>query len=141
MITFEDRIPTAAEQRAVAEAVGWLDHFDWASIDRSLERSLHGVVVRDGDRTVGVGRLVGDGVRYWYVQDVMVDPDASEQGIGTRIVERLLDHVRAEAPAEAVVGLFSSPEAVSVYEDLGFVAATGDPLGMTLDLPARADDA
>ena len=44
---------------AVAEAVGWLDHFDWASIDRSLERSLHGVVVRDGGRTVG--DLAGDG--------------------------------------------------------------------------------
>ncbi|MCR8671951.1 GNAT family N-acetyltransferase [Agrococcus sp. HG114] len=137
MTSFEDRVPTAEEQREVAEAVGWLDHFDWASIDRSLERSLHGVVVTDGGRAVGVGRLVGDGVRYWYVQDVMVDPSHSEQGIATRIVERLLDHVREHAPAEAVVGLFSSPEAVSVYEELGFTAAVDDPLGMTLDVPAR----
>ncbi|MET4100241.1 GNAT superfamily N-acetyltransferase [Agrococcus sp. UYP10] len=134
MTTFEDRVPTVEEQRAVAEAVGWLDHFDWATIGGSLDRSLHGVVARQGDAVVGVGRLVGDGVRYCYVQDVMVDPAASEQGIATQIVERLLDWVRAAAPAEAVVGLFASPEAVSVYEGLGFRAADGDPLGMTLSV-------
>lgn len=132
MVTFEDRVPTVEEQRAVAEAVGWLDHFDWETIGGSLERSLHGVVARVDGATVGVGRLVGDGVRYCYVQDVMVDPAASDQGIATQIVERLLDWVRAAAPAEAAVGLFASPEAVSVYEGLGFRVADGDPQGMTL---------
>lgn len=134
MVTFEDRVPTVAEQRTVAEAVGWLDHFDWATIGGSLERSLHGVVALVDGAPVGVGRLVGDGVRYCYVQDVMVDPAASEQGVATRIVERLLAWVREAAPAEAVVGLFASPEAVSVYEGLGFRAADGDPLGMTLSV-------
>lgn len=134
MVTFEDRVPSVEEQRAVAEAVGWLDHFNWETIGGSLERSLHGVVAMQDGAAVGVGRLVGDGVRYCYVQDVMVDPAASDQGIATSIVERLLDWVRAAAPAEAVVGLFASPEAVSVYEGLGFQAADGDPLGMTLSV-------
>lgn len=132
MVTFEERVPTVDEQRAVAAAVGWLDHFDWETIGGSLERSLHGVVAVQDGAPVGVGRLVGDGVRYCYVQDVMVDPAAAEQGIATRIVELLLDWVRAAAPAEAVVGLFASPEAVSVYEGLGFRCADGDPQGMTL---------
>ncbi|WP_206446625.1 GNAT family N-acetyltransferase [Agrococcus sp. KRD186] len=134
MIVFEERVPSAAEQRAVAESVGWDDHFDWASLPASLRGSEHGVVARDGDRVVGVGRLVGDGVRYWYVQDVMVRPDAADQGIASGIVERLLERVRQVAPAEAIVGLFASPEAVGVYEELGFVVAAGDPLGMTLTL-------
>lgn len=132
MVTFEARVPTVDEQRTVAEAVGWLDHFDWETIGGSLERSLHGVVALVDGAPVGVGRLVGDGVRYCYVQDVMVDPAASDQGIATRIVEGLLAWVREAAPAEAVVGLFASPEAVSVYEGLGFEAANGDPQGMTL---------
>ena len=136
MARFEERVPTVDELHAVADAVGWLDHFDWPSVGAGLERSLHGVVVTDADAVVGVGRLVGDGARYWYVQDVMVHPDAAEQGIATAVVERLLDHVRTHAPAAAVVGLFSSPEAVSVYEELGFRAATADPLGMTLDVEA-----
>ncbi len=109
MVTFEDRVPTVDEQRAVAEAVGWLDHFDWETIGGSLERSLHGVVALQDGAPDGVGRLVGDGVRYCYVQDVMVDPAASDQGIATTIVERLLEWVRAAAPAEAVVGLLRAP--------------------------------
>ena len=132
MVTFEERVPTVDEQRAVAAAVGWLDHFDWETIGGSLERSLHGVVAVQDAAPVGVGRLVGDGVRDHDVQDVLVDPAAAEQGIATRIVELLLDWVRAAAPAEAVVGLFASPEAVSVYEGLGFRRADGDPQGMTL---------
>ncbi|SFS18149.1 DNA/RNA endonuclease G, NUC1 [Agrococcus baldri] len=143
MIVFEERVPSAAEQRAVAESVGWDDHFDWASLPASLHGSEHGVVAREGDRVVGVGRLVGDGVRYWYVQDVMVRPDAADQGIASGIVARLLARVRRVAPAEAIVGLFASPEAVGVYEELGFVVATDDPLGMTLTVegegaPARS---
>jgi GNAT superfamily N-acetyltransferase len=134
MLSFEERVPTRDEQRAVAAAVGWGDHFDWDTIAASLVSSLHGVVALDDGRAVGVGRVVGDGVRYFYVQDVMVRPEASEQGIASQIVERLLAWVRAQAPAEAVVGLFASPEAVGVYEQLGFVAADGDPLGMTLDI-------
>lgn len=138
MVTFAERVPTAAEQREVAEAVGWADHFDWASLPASLAGSLHGVVVLDGDRPLGVGRLVGDGVRYFYVQDVLVHPDAAEQGIATQIVERLLSWVREAAPAEAIVGLFASPEAIGVYDELGFAAASDDPLGMTLTLQGGA---
>lgn len=138
MLTFEERVPTRDEQRDVAASVGWGDHFDWDSIAASLVNSLHGVVALDDGRVVGVGRLVGDGVRYFSVHDVMVRPEAAEQGIASQIVERLLAWVRQQAPAEAVVGLFASPEAVGVYESLGFAAADRDPLGMTLDIdPAR----
>ncbi|WP_186808204.1 GNAT family N-acetyltransferase [Agrococcus baldri] len=145
MIAFEQRLPTAAEQRSVAESVGWDDHFDWASLPASLDGSLHGVVALEGGLAVGVGRLVGDGVRYFAVQDVMVRPDATDQGIASAIVERLLAWVRGSAPAEAVIGLFASPAAVGVYAELGFVAADDDPLGMTLTLdgegPVRASRA
>lgn len=134
MLTFADRVPTVDEQRDLALAVGWGDHFDWASIGASLVGSLHGVVALAGEEVVGVGRLVGDGVRYFYVQDVMVRPEASDEGIASRIVERLLVWVRRQAPADAVVGLFASPAAVGVYEGLGFTAADSDPLGMTLDV-------
>ena len=81
MVTIEDRVPTAAEQRSVAESVGWDDHFDWASLPASLAGSLHGAVAMQDGVAVGVGRLVGDGVRYFYLQDVMVRPEAADQGI------------------------------------------------------------
>ena len=139
MLTIEDRVPTPAEQRAIAESVGWDDHFDWASLPAALAGSLHGAVAIEDGVAVGVARLVGDGVRYFYLQDVMVRPEAADQGIASQLVERLLAWVRAQAPAEAIVGLFASPEAVGVYEELGFTAADADPLGMTLRVDGHAD--
>lgn len=43
---------------------------------------------------VGMGRLVGDGVMYWYLQEIIVMPQFQGQGIGTRIVNRLLDYIK-----------------------------------------------
>jgi GNAT superfamily N-acetyltransferase len=121
-VTFDERVATTTEFRQLAESVDWGDHYDWDTIGLSLERSLHGVVATVDGRTAGMGRLVGDGARYFYVQDVIVDPIHSDEGIATQIVTRLLDWVEATAPSEAFVGLFASDEARSVYETLGFTA-------------------
>jgi ribosomal protein S18 acetylase RimI-like enzyme len=125
--SLEDRVPTVAEHRALAVAVDWEDHFDWPSIAGSLERSLFGVVVTLGGEAVGMGRVVGDGVHYFYLQDVIVHPDHSEHGLATRITERLLERIAQAAPARAFVGLFASDEAIPVYESHGFTRedATG----------------
>jgi GNAT superfamily N-acetyltransferase len=120
-----DRVVTVAEFRELARAVDWLDHYDWPSLGRALAGSVAGVVAVDGDRVVGAARVVGDGVRYFYVQDVIVEPDHTDEGIASRMVQRLLDVVDAAAPADPFVGLFSSPDARGVYESLGFAAGDG----------------
>jgi GNAT superfamily N-acetyltransferase len=117
-----DRVATVAELRELARSVDWLDHYDWPSMGRALERSIAGVVAVDDDRVVGAARIVGDGVRYFYLQDVLVEPDHTDEGIASRMVQRLLDVVQATAPADPFIGLFSSPEARGVYESLGFAA-------------------
>jgi len=117
-----DRHPTAAEHRELAKAVGWADHFDSETVPRSLAASLFGVVVTDANGSVvGMGRLVGDGVHYFYVQDVVVHPQHEGAGLGTRIIERLLAWTKEAGGDSAFVGLFASDEAVSLYRDHGFV--------------------
>jgi len=130
-----DRLPTAEEHEALARSVDWLDHFDYASMPASLAGSLRGAVVIVNDSVVGMARLVGDGVHYFYVQDVIVHPDHDGHGYATQLVERLLDWVATVAPAPAIVGLFASPEARGVYEELGF--ESGDATGMTLKVEPR----
>lgn len=127
-VRFETRLPTLDEHRALAESVGWHDHFDWNSIEASLAGSSFGVVAVKDDETVGMGRIVGDGVHYFYIQDVIVHPDHSDDGLGSRIVEHLLDWIAAIAPSEAFVGLFASPEAVDLYREFQFT--TTDMTGM-----------
>ena len=123
-----DRLPTPQEHRRLAEAVGWGDSFDWPSLPDSLAGSLAGVVAEDAGEVVGMGRLVGDGVLYFYVQDVAVLPGYQGRGIGAALVDRLLEQVRRLAPAHAFVGLFATAPAIPLYASRGFTA--GDMQGM-----------
>ena len=124
----EQRAPSVDEFRALAVSVDWLDHFDWASIDRALDASQFAVVAIADDRVVGAARVVGDGVRYFYIQDVMVDPAFSDDGIATQLTEALLQWIESTAAPKAFIGLFASPDAEGVYDDLGFT--TDDMTGM-----------
>jgi ribosomal protein S18 acetylase RimI-like enzyme len=92
-----DRLPTPQEHRELAEAVGWGHAFAWATMAASLRGSLAGVVALDGGRVIGMGRLVGDGVTYFYVQDVAVLPSHQGRGIGRALLQRLLDHIARTA--------------------------------------------
>ena len=128
-IEFADRVVTVDELRRLASTVDWLDHYDWNTMDAALAASLRGVVAIVDSTVVGTARLVGDGLRYCYVQDVLVDPAHSDRGIASALVERLLSWVAEQGSAEVFVGLFSSPEAEGVYESLGF-ARPDDMTGM-----------
>ena len=121
---FEPRVADPDEHRALARAVGWDDHFDWNTIPNSLDRSLTGIVVMRAGAAVGMGRLVGDGEHYFYLQDVIVHPDHTEGGLGSEIVARLLAWVADNTPAPAFVGLFASDAAIGLYESFG-VSAEG----------------
>lgn len=127
-IILEPRVATSSEHRGIAEAVGWAEAFDWQTLPLSLEASVAGVVAAVGERVVGMGRLVGDGVKYFYIQDVAVIPEYQGQGVGKAIVDRLLLHVAQAAPSTAFVGLFSTEQAKEVYSSRAF--ATGDMTGM-----------
>jgi GNAT superfamily N-acetyltransferase len=133
---FADRVATVDELRTLAHSVEWDDHYEWETVGRSLSGSLHGVVATVDGHVAGMGRLVGDGARYFYVQDVIVDPAHSEEGIATQIVERLLEWIGRTAASTAFVGLFASDEARSVYESLGFVA-DGEMTGMHREVDVR----
>ena len=94
----------------------------------SLAGSLHGVVVESGGSAIAMGRVVGDGSHYFYLQDVIVDPAHADGGLGSMIVEALLEWIAVTAPAPAFVGLFASPAAESLYSEFGF--DTADMTGM-----------
>lgn len=123
-----DRLPTPQEHRELSRSVGWEDHIDDSILEESLDRSIRGVVALRGGDAVGMARLVGDGVHYFYVQDVVVHPDHEGNGLASDLTSRLVDWVAEHATSPAFVGLFASPDAESVYESLGF--STKDMTGM-----------
>lgn len=119
--TVARRKPTVEEHRRLSEAVGWADAFWWEAMSASLAGSVCGVVVHeDSGELVGMGRVVGDGAFYFYIQDVVVHPDHQGRGLGRIIVDGLVDQVRQQAPGHFFVGLFATPSAEALYRKLGW---------------------
>lgn len=112
-------MPTVEEHLHLWEAVGW-GTVNSEMTAASLEGSVYGLVVRHDNRIIGMGRIVGDGIMYFYIQDVAVLPEYQAQGLGHLILERLLSYIKAHSYPGAFVGLFASHGKDSFYERYGF---------------------
>ena len=131
-----DRVATVAEHRQLAGLVGWEDSFRWEAMPSSLAGSSCGTVILDeAGAIVAMGRVVGDGAFFFYVQDVAVHSGHRARGLGAVVVERLRAQVTELAGGTAFLGLFSTPEAEPLYERTGFRGPAGpdrnvaDPAG------------
>jgi predicted GNAT family acetyltransferase len=80
----------------------------------SFERSQHVALARDGDRVVGMARMLSDGVCNAYIVDVWTASPYRRQGIASALVRRLVEH----APGQHV-GL-QTDGAQTLYATLGF---------------------
>ena len=89
---------------------------------KALQNGLINVSAIYQGELVGMGRLVGDGAMYWYLQEIIILPKFQRKGIGTMIVNHLVDY----AKANSVTGKFTTIGGVSAkgkepfYEKLGF---------------------
>jgi ribosomal protein S18 acetylase RimI-like enzyme len=87
----------------------------------SLAGSCAGIVATTPEGTVlGMGRVVGDGAFFVYLQDIAVDPQPEGSGIGREITGRLLAQVRVIAGGDAFVGLFATEAGATLYRRAGF---------------------
>ena len=84
-------------------------------IKEAFLNSYRVVTAWDGDRIIGAGRLISDGVCYGWIHDMAVLPDCQKTGIGTGIVKHLLDGNEG-----LLIGLTSAFGAVEFYHKLGF---------------------
>lgn len=119
---FVDAVPTVEEHGALAISVGWHNDLHWESVPASLAGSLCGVVAYDGaDQPVAMGRVVGDGAFYFYLQDVAVHPDHQRRGLGGEVLARLRRQILQMAGADCFVGLFATPDGAPLHARDGFV--------------------
>jgi GNAT superfamily N-acetyltransferase len=94
----------------------------------SLVKSWYCLFAWDGEKLVGAGRVVTDGLLHAMIYDVVVAPEYQRQGIGKQIVERL-----AQKCVDAQIGaiqLFCAKGKQAFYEQLGFVVRPDDAPGM-----------
>jgi predicted GNAT family acetyltransferase len=84
------------------------------ALRRSFEQSQHVAFARDGDRVVGMARLLSDGVCNAYLVDVWTQSSYRRQGIASGMMRLLVEAVPGQH-----IGL-QTHDAEALYESLGF---------------------
>ena len=89
---------------------------------KALRNGLMNVSAIYNGELVGMGRLVGDGAMYWYLQEIIILPQFQRKGIGTMIVNHLVDYARENSTTGkfTTIGGVSAKGKDPFYEKIGF---------------------
>ena len=117
-----DRIPELAELVALYSSVGWTSYTaEPERLQLAVRQSLRVVTAWDGERLVGLARVVGDGVSIVYLQDVLVHPDYERSGVGTFLIDAVFEPY--SDVRQQVLITDDEPGQRAFYESLGFTEA------------------
>lgn len=102
------------------QSVGWTN-FSKTQTEKSLEKSLYTVVANSDGQVVGMGRLIGDGM-YYMIVDIVVLPTYQKLGIGSTILNMIVDYVNRETPVggRSSIQLIAEKGKEKFYEKRGF---------------------
>jgi ribosomal protein S18 acetylase RimI-like enzyme len=124
-----ERNPTLEEYQRLRRAVGWQD-VGTEAIETGLQNSLFSVCVVLKNEVVGCGRVIGDKGIYFYVQDIIVLPEFQGKGIGSRIMDAIMEYLEAHARDGAFIGLMAANGVSKFYERYGFKERPSNAPGM-----------
>lgn len=112
-------LPTVERFQELRAAAGMAER-SREGVERGLPNSVYGVTVVEEEtgETVGMARIVGDGGSVYHVCDMAVHPDHQRQGLGSRLMDAVVDYVDEHAPANAYVNLMADVD--GFYEEWGF---------------------
>ena len=119
MIELFEVAPQADEFCALRVAAG-MSPKDVSAAALALPLSLYAVCLRDAQRLVGMGRVVGDGLHV-QVTDIAVHPDYQGQGLSRTIMESIMRYIATLAPGTGV-SLFADVD--WLYQKFGFTVPT-----------------
>ena len=91
-------------------------------VERALEHTCASFVAYDGDKAVGMVRLLGDGGMSFYVKDFAVVPEYQGKGVGKKLLAAVREYILQQIEAGWAVSLelISTQEAVAFYKRQGF---------------------
>ena len=129
-MTIKENIKNVEEFNYLYDTVGW-GHYDNQISKKALENTIYSVSIYEDNTIIGYGRIIGDGICFLYIQDIMVVPEFQSKKIGTTIMNKLLEKIetiKKENPSLRVyLGATKGKE--EFYKKLGFVTRKEYGLG------------
>ena len=100
-------------------SVGWTAYTDQPeALRKGFENSLLTLAAYEGEQLLGIIRTVGDGHTIAFVQDILVCPEHQRKGVGTALLQAILDrysHVR-----QIELATDNTEKTIAFYRSLGF---------------------
>lgn len=130
MITIKKNTISVQDYLAIRACVGWRILLE-EQASRALQNSLYMVGAYDGEKLVSMGRLVGDGAVICYVQDLIVVPEYQHKGVGSQVLDALIEYVEGLhiEGSQMMLCLMCAKGREAFYEKHGFIARPTDELG------------
>ena len=125
---------TPEEYMQLRRDVGWKE-FPLEQAKACIDNAYYVVCVRDGEKAIGVVRLLWDGGYIAFLSDVIVDAAYRGQGIGKTLVESCLIQLKKDMkPGYKVkITLNSAKGKEPFYEKFGFKVRPNDDAGAGMD--------
>lgn len=134
MITYTEKI-AGEEYNELRLSVEWKP-LSQGQAERGLAHTAFVAAARDGERIVGMGRMLFDYGYTAYLGDVIVRPEYQGMGIGTEIVTRLKDRVmEAAEPGDKIMFILGAAKGKEAfYEKFGFQVRPNDFSGSGMSM-------
>lgn len=133
LVDYEDRISielvNAWEDEPIVElyrAGGWWrEDMDPSRLPELISGSYLFAVAVDipTGKSIGMGRVISDGIADAYIQDVVVLPQWRKKGVGKMIISALIEGCKFRSISW--IGVIAQPGSEKLYRSLGFVPMEG----------------
>lgn len=130
MIIFKEDFRNVDTYLSLREQVGWIK-LDINQAQKALDNSLAVITVFDGDKAVGMGRIVGDQSVISYIQDLIIIPEYQGKSIGSQLLNRLIAIVddMTVPGTRMMLCLMCAKGREKFYKKHGFIARPTESLG------------
>ena len=99
--------------------VGWTAYTEnMQALEHGYKNSLLVLAAYENDDLIGVIRVVGDGFTVVFVQDILVFPEKQRHGVGTALLEAVLD--RYPNVRQIQLTTDNTPRTIAFYKSMGF---------------------
>lgn len=127
-VALAEERPTPEEYIALRIMMGWGAIYE-ATARQTLERAVFTVCMRRNGRLLGLARVIGDGVLYFTIADVIVHPDLQGGGHGLTLMNAVVAYLKRAAKPGATIAIVPMKGREAFYERFGFVRCPNGQFG------------
>lgn len=130
MINIRENVNNVKEFNLLYDEVGW-GHYEEDISMIALQNTIYSISIYDDEKIIGYGRIIGNGICFLYICDIMVTPEYQSKNVGTTIMNKLLEKIeiikKKNFNVRVYLGATKGKE--DFYKKFGFVSREDAGLG------------